>query len=102
MARDQSALLELAETAQRADGRDLMRKLLQTMLQSLVAARIGAEPHWRSSGQDRCTPVGSSRVSGTGPRTAQHGGLWPKRPAPRTRAVAWRRSHHELRSVPLS
>jgi hypothetical protein len=32
MALDQSALLELAEMVQRADGGDLMRKLLETML----------------------------------------------------------------------
>ncbi len=52
MALDQSALLELAEMVQRADGGDLMRKLLETMLQSLVdaqaTAHIGAEPHERS------------------------------------------------------
>jgi putative transposase len=52
MALDQSALLELAEMVQRADGGDLMRKLLETMLQSLVDAQasvhIGAEPHERS------------------------------------------------------
>jgi hypothetical protein len=52
MALDQSALLELAEMVQRADGGDLMRKLLEAMLQSLVdaqaTAHIGAEPHERS------------------------------------------------------
>jgi putative transposase len=52
MALDQSALLELAEMVQRADGGDLMRKLLETMLQSLVdaqaTAHIAAEPHERS------------------------------------------------------
>ncbi len=52
MALDQSALLELAEMVRTADGGDLMRKLLETMLQSLVdaqaTAHIGAEPHERS------------------------------------------------------
>ena len=52
MALDQSALLEPAEMVQHADGGDLMRKLLEAMLQSLVdaqaTAHIGAEPHERS------------------------------------------------------
>ncbi len=52
MALDQSALLELAEMVRTAEGGDLMRKLLKTMLQSLVdaqaTAHIGAEPHERS------------------------------------------------------
>jgi putative transposase len=53
MALDQSALLELAEMVQRADGGDLMRKLLETMLQALVdaeaTAHIGAGPHERTA-----------------------------------------------------
>ena len=63
MALDQSALLELAEMVQRADGGDLMRKLLETMLQSLVdaqaTAHIGAEPHERS--ESRTTQRNGSR-----------------------------------------
>ncbi len=49
MALDQSALLELLEAMRSADGGDLMRRLLATMLQLLVDAEassvIGAEPH---------------------------------------------------------
>ena len=41
MALDQSALLELAEMVQRADGGDLMRKLLETMLQLTASASKG-------------------------------------------------------------
>jgi putative transposase len=52
MALDQSALLELVEVMRSADGNDLMRRLLGTMLQALVdaeaTAHIGAEPHERS------------------------------------------------------
>jgi putative transposase len=53
MALDQSALLELAEMVQRADGGDLTRKLLATMLQALVDAEatthIGGAPHERTA-----------------------------------------------------
>jgi putative transposase len=53
MALDQSALLELAEAMRTADGGDLMRRLLETMLQALVdaeaAAFIGAAPHERTA-----------------------------------------------------
>ena len=52
MALDQSALLELLDGMRSADGGDLMRRLLATMLQLLVDAEatafIGAEPHQRS------------------------------------------------------
>jgi putative transposase len=52
MALDQSALLDLLEVMRSADGGDLMRRLLATMLQLLVDAEatafIGAEPHQRS------------------------------------------------------
>jgi putative transposase len=52
MALDQSALLELLDVVRSADGGDLMRRLLATMLQLLVDAEatafIGAEPHERS------------------------------------------------------
>jgi putative transposase len=49
---DQSALLELAEAVRTADGGELMRKLLEAMLQAMVdaeaTARIGASPHERT------------------------------------------------------
>jgi putative transposase len=52
MALDQSALLDLLEVMRSADGGDLMRRLLATMLQLLVDAEatafIGAEPHQRT------------------------------------------------------
>ncbi len=52
MALDQSALLDLLDVMRSADGGDLMRRLLATMLQLLVdaeaAAFIGAQPHERS------------------------------------------------------
>jgi putative transposase len=52
MALDQSALLELLDVMRGADGGDLMRRLLATMMQLLVDAEatafIGAEPHQRS------------------------------------------------------
>ena len=52
MALDQSALLELLDVMRSADGGDLMRRLLATMLQLLVDAEatafIGAEAHQRS------------------------------------------------------
>jgi putative transposase len=62
MALDQSALLELAEAVRTADGGDLMRKLLETMLQALVdaeaTAHIGAGPHER-------TPTRTTQRNGT-------------------------------------
>ncbi len=62
MALDQSALLELAEAMRTADGGDLMRRLLQTMLQALVDAEatafIGAGPHER-------TPTRTTQRNGT-------------------------------------
>jgi putative transposase len=52
MALDQSALLELNEMMQSADGGEVMRGLLGVMLQALVDAEatafIGAEPHERT------------------------------------------------------
>lgn len=52
MALDQSALLELLAVMRTADGGDLMRQLLTTIVQLLVDAeathRIGAEPHQRT------------------------------------------------------
>jgi putative transposase len=52
MALDQSALLELVEIMRSADAGELMRRLLNTMLQELVdaeaTAHIGAGPHERT------------------------------------------------------
>ncbi len=52
MALDQSALLDLLEMMRSADDGELMRRLLATMMQTLVDAEatafIGAEPHERS------------------------------------------------------
>ncbi len=52
MALDQSALLELTEALRTADGGNLMRTLLSTMLQALIeaeaTAHIGAAPHERT------------------------------------------------------
>jgi len=52
MALDQSALLELSEALRSADGNELMRRLLLTILQQLVdaeaTAHIGAAPHERT------------------------------------------------------
>jgi putative transposase len=63
MALDQSALLELVEMMRSADGGELMRRLLGTILQELVDAEatafIGAEPHERS--EDRITQRNGSR-----------------------------------------
>ncbi len=56
MALDQSALLELTEALRTADGGNLMRTLLSTMLQALIeaeaTAHIGAAPHERT---EACT-----------------------------------------------
>jgi putative transposase len=53
MALDQSALLELTETLRSADGGDLMRRLLLTILQAVIdaeaTAHIGAAPHERTA-----------------------------------------------------
>jgi putative transposase len=63
MALDQSALLELSEMLQSADGGDVVRRLLGVMLQALVDAEatafIGAEPHERS--EARTTQRNGSR-----------------------------------------
>jgi putative transposase len=62
MALDQSALLELTEALRTADGGNLMRNLLETMLQALVdaeaTAHIGAGPHER-------TPTRTTQRNGT-------------------------------------
>ena len=53
MTLDQSALLELTDALRSADGGEVMRRLLQTMLQALVDAEatafIGAGPHERTA-----------------------------------------------------
>jgi putative transposase len=52
MALDQSALLELTDALRSADGGEVMRRLLLTMLQALIdaeaTAQIGAGPHERT------------------------------------------------------
>ena len=52
MALDQSALLELTDALRSADGGEVMRRLLLTMLQALIdaeaTAHIGAGPHERA------------------------------------------------------
>jgi hypothetical protein len=52
MALDKSALLELTEVLSSADGGQLMRRLLHTILQALIdaeaAEHIGADPHERT------------------------------------------------------
>ena len=52
MALDKSALLELTEALRSADGGQLMRQLLHTILQALIdaeaAQHIGADPHERT------------------------------------------------------
>src|SRR5450759_4475805 len=55
MALDKSALLELTEALSSADGGQLMRRLLHTILQALIdaeaAEHIGADPHERTEGR---------------------------------------------------
>jgi len=84
MALDQSALLELLEVMRSADGGELMRRLLATILQLLVDAEatafVGAEPHERSVARTNrrngtrdklvATPGRSSR------RCSRRGGGW--------------------------
>lgn len=52
MALDQSALFELTAALRTADGGELMRRLLHTMLQAVIdaeaTAQIGAAPHERT------------------------------------------------------
>ncbi len=96
MALDQSALLELAEMVQRADGGDLMRKLLETMLQSLVdaqaTAHIGAAPHerndarttQRNGSRPKTVTTASGDVTIKIPKT-RTGSFFPSLPEPRRR-----------------
>jgi len=70
MALDDSAVLELAEAMRTADGGDLMRRSLETILQALVDAEatafIGAGPHER-------TPTRTTQRNGTRDKAAGHG-----------------------------
>jgi putative transposase len=63
MALDQSALLELTDALRSADGGELMRRLLHTMLQALVdgegTAHIRAGPHERT--ENRTTQRNGTR-----------------------------------------
>jgi len=63
MALDQSALLELTDALRSADGGEVMRRLLLTMLQALIdaeaTAQIGAAPHERT--ETRTTQRNGSR-----------------------------------------
>ncbi len=69
MALDQSALLELAEVVQRADGGDLIRKLPETMLQSLVDAQATAH-------------IGAGRTSAAMPARPSATAAAPRRSRP--------------------
>ena len=96
MALDQSALLELSEAMRSADGGELMRRLLHTILQALVdaeaTAHIGAARHERTD--TRTTQRNGSRdkvVSTTAgdltvriPKT-RTGSFFPSLLAPRRR-----------------
>src|SRR6187431_2713108 len=96
MALDQSALLELSEAMRSADGGELMRRLLHTILQALVdaeaTAHIGAARHERTD--TRATQRNGSRdkvVSTTAgdltvriPKT-RTGSFFPSLLAPRRR-----------------
>jgi putative transposase len=63
MALDQSALLELTDALRSADGGEVMRRLLLTMLQAMIeaeaTAHIGAAPHERT--ETRTTQRNGSR-----------------------------------------
>lgn len=96
MALDQSALLDLLDGMRSADGGDLMRRLLASMLQLLIDAEatafIGAEPHERSSA--RTTQRNGTRdklvATATGDITVQipkvrAGSFFPSLLAPRRR-----------------
>src|SRR3954470_5619829 len=65
MTLDQSALLELSEALRSADGGELMRRLLLTMLQALIEAE--ATGH-----------IGAGRHEGTETRTTQRNGTREK------------------------
>ncbi len=83
MALNQSALLELTEALRSADGGDLMRRLLHTMLQALIdveaGVHIGAGLHERSQAR-------TTQRNGTRPKTVSTtaGDLMVKIPKTRT------------------
>lgn len=96
MALDQSALLELLDVMRSADGGELMRRLLATILQLLVDAEatafVGAAPHERS--QARTNRRNASRdkllATATGDITVKipklrSGSFFPSLLAPRRR-----------------
>jgi putative transposase len=96
MALDQSALLDLLEVMRSADGGDLMRRLLATMLQLLVDAEatafIGAEPHQRSEARTNLRNVTRDKLvaTATGDITVKipkvrTGSFFPSLLAPRRR-----------------
>jgi putative transposase len=96
MALDQSALLELNEMMQSADGGELMRRLLGVMLQALVDAEatafIGAEPHernetritQRNGGRDKVVTTTAGDLTVKIPKV-RTGSFFPALLAPRRR-----------------
>jgi putative transposase len=96
MALDQSALLELLDAMRSADGGDLMRRLLATMLQLLVDAEatafIGAERHERTGtrtnrrngGRDKLVATATGDITVRIPKVRQ-GSFFPSLLAPRRR-----------------
>ena len=96
MALNQSALLELLEAMRSADGGDLMRRLLATILQLLVDAEatavIGAEPHQRTStrttqrngGRDKLVSTATGDITVKIPKLRQ-GSFFPSLLEPRRR-----------------
>ena len=101
MALDQSALIELLEVMRSADGGDLMRRLLATMLQLLVDAEatafIGAEPHERSEARtthrngtrDKLVATATGDIRSRSRRSAA--GRSSRRCSPRGGRWTWRR-----------
>lgn len=96
MALDQSALLELVETMRDTDASELMRRLLNTMLQELVEAEatsvIGAGPHertetrttQRNGTREKTVTTGVGDVTVKIPKT-RTGSFFPALLAPRRR-----------------
>jgi putative transposase len=96
MALDQSALLELSQALRSADGGDLMRMSLGSILQALVdaeaTAHIGAAPHERTEARttqrngtrDKLVTTGVGDVTVKIPKT-RTGSFFPSLLAPRRR-----------------
>ena len=96
MALDQSALLELLDVMRSADGGELMRRLLATILQLLVDAEatafIGAAPHERSEARttrrngsrDKLVATATGDITVKIPKVRQ-GSFFPSLLAPRRR-----------------